>query len=131
MTLSQSDVDAKCLELGNSLLKPFYRKDWKESKPTWGYCYIISEALYHYVYPDTQSYIVNFNEIEGMKGVHWFLIDSNHNIIDFTANQFKFKVPYGVAKRAHFFQGSIVAPRGLISKRGYEMAKHLGVVTDA
>lgn len=124
MILTQELVDRKLLELGNSMLKSPYKKLWTEDNPTWGYCYIVSEAIYHYIDGEYDSYCINLGEY----GVHWFLKDKNNGeIIDFTANQFKFDVDYSAGKRKAFLKGGIKTDRGWISKRGKQMAVHLGL----
>jgi hypothetical protein len=92
-------------------------------KPTTGYCYLLSEVLYHYAFQDSESYVINL----GPHGTHWFL--KNHNaIIDWTADQYNFKVDYSTARRATFFKGTHQTRRGFISQKGFLLAKYLKVV---
>lgn len=53
------------------MLYPEYRKNWTESNPTYGFCYIASEALYH-LYGKYNHYIPT--QAKDDKGVsHWWL----------------------------------------------------------
>lgn len=124
MEINQDYINNKLKNVGNKLLKTPYKEKWSTENPTYGYCYVISESLYHYYYPSTYPFYINM----GCEGVHWFLKDDNGNIIDFTANQFKNTPDYSKAKRGTFFKGSIVTSKGFISKRGYEVARVIGVI---
>lgn len=124
----QKKISEKLANIGEGLIKKRYRDDWSVNNPTAGYSYILSEALYHYVYPKSKSYCLNLDEVgyPGL-GTHWFLKVDN-KIIDFADDQFNIDIPYNKAKRKAFLQGSVETDRGWISKRGYELAKLLGYI---
>lgn len=122
--ISQLEINTTLKNIGSSLLHKNYQKNWTEENPTYGYCYIISEAIYHYTYLENpEIYYINL----GKHGVHWFL-KSKEKIIDFTAEQFKFPIPYQDAKRIGFLKGSIPTSKGFISKRGFKIAKNLNLI---
>lgn len=124
--ITQKFVNAKLIELGNKLLKKPYKDKWSADNPTFGYCYIVSEALYHFGgYNDPKPYVVNFGE---EIGTHWWLLDADGLVIDYTSLQFDFEVDYSLGRRAVFFKGGIKTDKGYISKRGYEMAKILELI---
>lgn len=127
--INQNYINNKLLELKGEMLSKKYKSLWKEENPTFGYCYIVSEALYHYYYDENiLPFCINFGE---PVGTHWFLKNANtKEIIDFTGDQFDFQVDYNLGKRRVFLQGGIKTDKGLISKRGYEMAKHLGLIQE-
>ena len=120
--MRQKTINCKLKEIGNTLLKKEYKDGWSEENPTYGYCYIVSEMLYHYIYKNSTPYYLKLNGV-----THWFLKNEN-KIIDLTGNQFNFKIDYSKAKKAAFFQGSFETDRGKISKRGYNLAKKFGIV---
>lgn len=124
MGINQSFIEDKLKLIGNKYLKSPYKEKWTSDNPTFGYCYVVSECLYHYCYKEYYPHYINMGE----EGTHWFLKDKQGDIIDFTAKQFDFKVDYSKAKRGTFFKGSIKTPKGFISKRGYKIAKILEVV---
>ena len=122
--INREFVHQKLQELGPTLLKPNYAKDWTPDNPTLGYCYVVSEALFHYLEEEVHTYCINLGE--GI-GTHWF-VKVKDQIIDFTKEQFSFAVDYSKATRKGFFKGGVQTPTGDISKRGYEMAKHLELI---
>lgn len=126
MTLTQEFVNEKLKELGDSMLKNPYKKQWTEDNPTFGYCYVVSEAIYHYGDGEYEPYCYNYgNEY----GTHWFLKDKESGeVVDFTANQFPFEVDTSLFKRQAFLKGGMKTERGWISKRGKQMAIHLGLI---
>lgn len=122
--IDQNFIDQKLSSLGNKLLNSKYKNNWNKQNPTAGYCYILSEAIYHYSNDDSlQVYCINL----GNNGVHWYLkqLDS---IIDFTANQFDFTIDYSKGKHIGFLKGKYKTNRGYISARGKELAEYLGII---
>lgn len=127
MKRSRSMIPSKYLvynklkELKTNLLQKQYEKGWNETNPTYGYCYIVSEAIYHYSEEkNIKAYCMNLGDM----GTHWFL-KLDEKIIDYTSDQFPFELDYAKAIGKGFMKGSIKTSNGYISKRGYEMAKHL------
>lgn len=107
--------------LGPQLLKPVWKALWTTEKPTTGYCYLVSEALHHYFLKNSIPYHVSTKA-----GSHWFL-RAGSELYDWTADQFDFEVPYGLAKKQAFLKGKIKTSRGFISKNGFLLAKYLGL----
>lgn len=123
--LDQAHVNAVLTSIGSSLLKPVWRDRWSVDNPTSGYCYIVSEALFHFGgYDDPKPYYIS--SADGA-GAHWFLIDAHGVIIDFTGEQFDKPVDHSQARRGNFYRGSVETKRGLISKRGFIMSQKLGL----
>ena len=120
----KEEVRARLRDLGPRLLKAEYKAQWSEDNPCWGYCYLVSEAIHHYCREETVPRCFDLGEGYGK---HWFL-DKNGEPVDYTAEQFDFKVPHHRASKRQFRKGSVETERGLISKRGYEMARWLGLV---
>lgn len=123
--ISREFVRKKLADLGPGYLKRYYRQKWTPERPTTGYCYLVSEALYHYAFTDLASFVINLGP---ELGTHWFLKDSKGKVIDYTGDQFDFPVPYEKARRAIFFKGAIETPRGYISRNGFLMAKYLKLI---
>ena len=121
--LNQAFIEAKLALIGPKYLKNRYKLIWSKDNPTAGYCYLISEILYHYIYPNSKTYCINLGEL----GTHWF-IKVDNQIIDYTAKQFSFDIPYEHARCCGFFKGGIITNRGYISKNAYFLAKDLGVI---
>ena len=107
-------------KLGPSLLKEPYKSKWTKQNPTYGYCYIVSEALYHYGKQGLRPCCLSL----GGGCTHWFLKDGD-TILDYTAAQFSFSLPYEQAVGKGFMKGSVKTHRGFLSKRGYAMAEAL------
>lgn len=122
--LDQNKVNDKLRTLGNKLLKEPYKSQWSEDNPTLGYCYVVSEAIYHYGgLKNPVPYVMSFPE----GGTHWFIKDGD-NIIDFTGEQFKFEIDRTQAVRCPFFKGGVETKVGYISKRGQQIAELLELV---
>lgn len=107
-----------------NLLNKDYKRNWNIDNPTYGYCYIVSEAIFHYTNGNYTPQCINFGQ-----GTHWYLKDKDTNeIIDFTDEQFNFHIDYTKGKWCGFMKGSIKTSKGYISKRGYEIAKLLKLI---
>jgi len=146
--INQDWVIHKLKEVGSELLKPEYRHNWSSDNPTYGYCYLVSELLYHYVYVNSTVYHLNMTAFG--EYVHWFLKEDG-KIIDLTGIQFNyikpyseeyqgrffdfseddgiFLIPYAKAKRGVFFDGKYKTPRGLISDRAVVLGEKFGLLT--
>lgn len=116
-------VHEKLRILGNSLLKAPYKNQWTEDNPSLGYCYVVSEAFYHYsgLEEKLTPYVMSFPN----GTTHWFLRTPDDKIIDYTADQFPFKVDYSLGVRCPFFKGGVQTDKGFISKRGQIVAELL------
>ena len=115
--VDQARINQALLQVGPKYLRTDYQRKWTPEKPTTGYCYLISEILYHYFYPTSKSYCMNL----GIQGTHWF-VAVGPEIIDLTSSQFDKKLNYGRARHCSFFKGSIKTERGFISKKAYQLA---------
>lgn len=113
-----SAVEAVCLYLGRKFLKSEYRRKWSPSNPTLGFCYVVSEAIYHYA---EEKLVPKVVRIDGI-GTHWWLEREDGTILDYTAKQFDLRPPYELGRRAAFFKGAVPTSRGTISRRGYAVA---------
>ena len=72
-------------KMGKKYVKPLYRDDWTNERPTTGYCYIVVEVVYHYLAPKgSRSYVMKTGDRE----THWFIKDPQGDVIDLTADQF-------------------------------------------
>lgn len=130
-SLNKSHIDAVLLELGPALLKPEWKRKWTRDRPTTGYCYLVSEVIWHFYDEYTEPYCVNLDRALGVTGMgtHWWVVGCNGQIIDFTSDQFNFPIPYALGKRTAFFKGAVQTRDGLfISKRGFELAKKLNAI---
>ena len=125
LNITQEFVNEVLRNTNGKLLKKQYKNKWNKNNPTFGYCYIVCEAIYHYSNENLYPYCINYGETIG---THWYLKDDKNNVIDFTGNQFNFPVDYSKGIRKSFFKGSIKTNKGFISKRGYEVAKLLNIV---
>ena len=122
--LMKNFIHKQLTHIGPKFLHTEWKKKWTPKHPTTGYCYLISEIMYHYVLLNVQPYMLTM-----MGNTHWFLKDIDKNtIVDHTAEQFSVPVPYEIAKRAAFYKGSISTHRGYISKRAFELAKEMGII---
>lgn len=104
--------------MGKEQVMSSYRGKWTSEKPTTGYCYVVAEVVYHYLAPDG-SHPFRMETGEGKS--HWFIKDSEGNIIDLTADQFDEPIDYSQAKPANFRTKHI-------SKRGRVLAELLGLI---
>jgi len=80
--------------LTDDLRKPKFRNN---PNPLWGHCYVASEAFYHLTNKQYHPCRMKVGDVN-----HWFLKDSEENVIDITAKQFDFKLDYQKAKQSAF-----------------------------
>ena len=125
--LSQAQVNATLLQLGPRLLKPAWALRWTPERPTTGYCYLVSEVVWHFASgPGSSPYSVDL----GAHGVHWFVQDGERRV-DLTANQYSFAIPYDRSRFTKFRRGRFKGPRGTISERGAQLARLFGLIGSA
>ncbi len=83
------------------LTEDLLKNKYKGRHPLSGHCYVASEAYYH----------LNGGKESGLKPhslridenmVHWFLKDRFNRIIDLTAEQFDYQVPYETGRARGF-----------------------------
>jgi hypothetical protein len=80
-------------KLGPHVLRPDWRKRRPaNATPSWGCCYVASEAAYHALGGAKSGLRVMHIAHEGAP--HWYLTDGRGRVIDPTADQFSSPVPY-------------------------------------
>ena len=121
INMTKQDVIEKLRALNGEMLKNPYRQQWSADNPSLGYCYIVSEAIFHYIDAEVKAFCISMGEA----GTHWF-VKVDGDIVDFTSDQFDTPVDYSKAVGKGFFKGGIKTDKGYISKRGHAMAIHLG-----
>ena len=96
--------------MGPTYLKPKFRKYWTPECPVAGYCYVVSEVLYHIMKEHGHEFAAYVMKVQ-MPGVynepdevitHWFLKSPKGKIVDFTREQFPFKLNYEKGIRKFF-----------------------------
>jgi len=105
-------------QMGKKHLKPQYKDQWTPERPTTGYCYVVSEVLYHYKAPKgSKPWFIRISKNE----THWCIKLPNNKIIDLTKDQFDKNehIPYEKGKYKPFITKKI-------SKRGKILADLLG-----
>lgn len=90
--------------LGNKHLKKPWKQKWSKKNPTEGYCYIVSEVVYHYIAPKgckvMRLYIPG--EGTGTGGNHYFLQWPDGTVVDLTVGQYETVPDYSKAKGCAF-----------------------------
>ena len=81
------------------------RSDWRQRRPvnaapSWGCCYVASEAAYHALGGAGSGLRVMHVTHEGAP--HWYLTTEDGRVVDPTADQFSRPVPYGQGKGKGF-----------------------------
>ena len=119
MTLQEAIKAAILLDEGK-LLKPKFRKEWKESNYQRGYCYLVSEVLYHFVpqFKDFTPRIMHISPDE----THWFKKKKKTGeIADYTSAQYQFMLEYTLSTKKAFLNGSVKTSRGYASKKSVKL----------
>ena len=115
--IPKKKLDDALTTMGKKYLRSPYKEQWTPARPTTGYCYVVSEVVYHYFAPKgSKSYVLK----TGDNSTHWFLKSPAGEVIDLTADQFDKTVPYEKAKPHAFLTKTI-------SKRGKVLSKLLGI----
>lgn len=103
-------------KMGEKHLKQPYKTQWTPERPTTGYCYVVTEMVYHCLAPrGSKSYVLKTEDIN-----HWFIRQPNGQVIDLTADQFDIPLQYEKGKPQAFLTKNI-------SKRGQILADLLGL----
>lgn len=81
------------------------RSDWRQHRPvnaapSWGCCYVASEAAYHALGGAKSGLRVMHVTHEGAP--HWYLTTADGRVVDPTADQFSSPVPYGQGRGKGF-----------------------------
>lgn len=107
------------IRMGPKHLKPLYRGDWLKDNPTNGYCYVVSEVIYHYLAPEgSNPKVVKLSP----EKTHWWIEAKDGTILDGTSEQFKNgKIPYHQGRNNSFLTNKP-------SKRARILAKELGLI---
>lgn len=73
---------------------------WSSEKPTTGYCYVVSEVVYHYYAPrGTRPARLENSE----RSSHWFLVYPGNVVIDLTLDQNPEPFDYHKAEFRNFY----------------------------
>lgn len=117
--LEEAIKEAILLDKGNSL-KPNFKKEWKESNYQRGYCYLVSEVLFHFV-PQFKDYTPRMMRISPTE-THWFLMnEETKQIADYTSEQYPFMLEYALSIKKPFLNGSVKTHRGYASKKSIKL----------
>lgn len=105
-------------KMGTKRLKKQYRKEWSSDNPTFGYCYVTAEMIYHYLAPQGSKPCCARTS---PTVVHWWVETPDGTILDGTGDQFQGqKIPYHEGKGCGFLTKQP-------SKRAQELAALLGL----
>lgn len=100
-------------EMGKKHLKEPYKSKWTPERPTRGYCYVVAEVVYHHLAPEgSRPHMIRISKDE----THWFVVATDGQIIDPTADQYDEPIPYEKA-----------TPHGFLTK---EMSKRARILAD-
>jgi len=105
--------------MGTKHLRDRYRDRWTPDRPTTGYCYVVTEVLYHFLAPD--GYRPHVMKTGG-DDTHWFLKGHDGEVIDLTDDQFDYELDYSQGKPQSFRTREI-------SERGQVLAELIGLRT--
>lgn len=99
---SDTPLDEVAATLIEALSPDLLKKEWRDQedrKPLAGYCYVVSETLYH-TWGKQNGYQPTQIEWEGVS--HWYLSDMTGDVIDLTSSQFDTTPDYPLGKRRGF-----------------------------
>lgn len=74
-------LNVALVQMGSKNVHKEYRHLWTSEKPYLGYCYVVSELLYHLL--DKKATPKTIATVEGK---HWFLELDNMKILDYTCD---------------------------------------------
>ena len=109
-------LERALITMGPKYLKKEYRDSWTEDNPAYGYCYVVSEMIYHMALKmgiKLQPFIVKVDD-----NTHWFLKNSEAKIFDFTKEQYDHDIDYSDAK-----------PHAFLTKKMSKRAKTMFDIT--
>lgn len=80
------------------------KEDWTPGKPTTGYCYMVSEAIYYNIAPEgaRPARLANPDGVS-----HWFLVYPGEIVIDLTSDQCEIPFEYKKAEYRSFSSNEI------------------------
>ncbi len=77
--------------MGTEHLRDRYKDRWTPDRPTTGYCYVVTEVLFHFLAPEGyQPHVM----VTGGDDTHWFLKGPDGDVIDVTDDQFDYELDY-------------------------------------
>jgi hypothetical protein len=82
--------------LSDDLLRPESRAIPRRTSSA-GHCYVASETIFHLTGRTLRPVRIVHEQTP-----HWFLVDTDGNVVDATADQFATPVPYGEGRRRPF-----------------------------
>ena len=101
--------------LSPDLLKPRYRAQNMAGNPSFGHCYVASEAFYHLRGGKAAGWVPVCVRIGG--DTHWWLRGPKGEIVDLTADQFKAPIPYAAGRGAGFLTSAPSARAAEVIRR--------------
>lgn len=104
-------------QMGRKHLRSQYKDRWTPERPTTGYCYVVTEVIYHFLVPE--GYRPRVMKTGG-NDTHWFLEGQDGKVIDLTDDQFDERLNYSAGKPQNFMTTEI-------SRRGAILADLLGL----
>ncbi|MEW5822003.1 MAG: hypothetical protein AB1782_17550 [Cyanobacteriota bacterium] len=116
--IAKEEIYEALRKMGPQYLKPQYRKEWSPEDPTFGYCYVTAEVIYHYLAPEGSKPACARTS---PSVVHWWVETPDGTILDGTSDQFSGeKIPYLKGKGCGFLTKEP-------SKRAQILARHLSL----
>ena len=117
--MSKKKLHSALRVMGKNHLKSQWRDQWTEDRVTTGYCYPVSEVVFHFTNRNTDSYILKNSD----NTTHWFLRTKTGRVIDLTADQIDGYFDYDSGVQRRFMTKEI-------SMRGKILAMLIGVIYD-
>jgi len=115
--IEQQKLHDALRQMGRKHLKKQYKDDWTPERPTTGYCYVVTEVVYHCLAPEgSRAYCMKTEPGD----THWYIVTPGGEVVDQTSDQFDDPVDYSKGKPQNFLTKSI-------SKRGRMLAELLGL----
>jgi hypothetical protein len=98
--LNKAKLHEALIHMGPKMLNKPWDKKWSKERPTTGYCYVVSEFVFHYLAPPGCKVMRLYVPETDIK--HWFIQWPDETIVDLTMDQFDNVPDYSKAKGAGF-----------------------------
>lgn len=111
-----------------SLTNDLRWKQYRDREDLAGYCYVVSESMYHMLGREDQGYSAWQMEWEGVS--HWFLMGPRYGskrVIDVTSSQFMEVPEYNLSKRRSFMHPSPSKRARILIERAEKLLSAEGV----